>query len=205
MKIFSHRAALFVIIALSCLSSPEATASSRERDFAGDFKKELYSHRDNTPRTNARFDAEAWFARREEMVRDSERLQEAYKDCLEKIKTPAEEVTIPVESYEDGSVKASVFAIRAEFFQEEGLVWAEDIVISYFSETGEEIARLDAKSCLVDKNTRSIWAEGFTRVVHGGTTISGDGIYFSLAEEYIIISSNSEISSTDLKLGGIRL
>lgn len=151
------------------------------------------------------FSADVWFARRDNASAEAARLRHEYTKCLEAVNAPAENVTVPVESYPDGSVKASIFAEKAQFFIENGKVWGEGVVIRQFSRDGQVEAEVKARNCVVDRMTRNGWAEGRCSVTHGGTMVEGDGIYFSLADEYLMISENTRIITTDLKLGGLKL
>lgn len=152
-----------------------------------------------------RFSAESWFVRRQERMAEAGRLRVIYNKCVEALRTPAENVTVPVENFEDGSVKTSIFAEKAQFFVDDALVWGEGVVVTHFSEDGEEVVRLTAQNCVVDRKSKCGWAEGHARLTHGGTTVEGDGVYFSIEEEYVIIAENSKIATTDLKLGGLKL
>ena len=153
----------------------------------------------------AGFDSEGWLGKRALLDREVERLRAAYTNCTASLQRPAEDLTVPIETYPDGSVKASITASRAQIVLEKGLVWGEGVVVRQFSEGGEVLVRAEAGHCVVDRKTKSGWAEGHAKVVYGGTTVEGDGIYFSFPEEFVKILSNVVISSSDLKLGGLKL
>lgn len=160
----------------------------------------------NHPRKSMeRFSAQQWFERRQERMDEAKRLRVIYGKCVAALRTPAEDVTVPVENYEDGSVKTSVYAKKAQFFVDDALIWCEGVVVSHFSEEGDEIIRLTAQNCVVDRKSKCGWAEGRAKLTYGGTTVEGDGVYFSIEEEYVIIAENSTIATTDLKLGGLKL
>ena len=148
------------------------------------------------------FDSAEWHGKRELLLREAERLQAAYSNCLASVMEPAEDVKVPVETFPDGSVKTVVTARRARFFLETGLIWAKGVTIQQFTQDGSEDLRIDAESCVVDRNTKSGWAEGPTRVRHGKTTFGGKGVYFSSAESYVRVFRDSEIVLTDVSLGG---
>lgn len=169
------------------------------------FDAKEWASRKKPRESMVRFSVEKWFERRRECMDEAQRLRGIYAKCVESLRTPAEDVTVPVENYEDGSVKTSVYAEKAQFFVEDALVWGEGVVVSHFSETGEEVIRLTAQNCVVDRKSKCGWAEGHAKLTYGGTTVEGDGIYFSIEEEYVIIAENSAIATTDLKLGGLKL
>ncbi|MBR2838832.1 MAG: hypothetical protein IKE55_08620 [Kiritimatiellae bacterium] len=149
------------------------------------------------------FDSAEWHGKRELLLREAERLQAAYSNCVANVREPAEDITVPVETFDDGLVKTVVEARRARFFLHEGLIWAEGVVIRKFAPDGSEESRIDAESCVVDRATKSGWAEGPAKVRHGKTTFSGRGVYFSSPESYVRVFSGSVIDTTDLSFGGI--
>ena len=151
------------------------------------------------------FDSADWLGKRELLEREAERLRVEYAKCLSSLKSPAENIIVPLENYPDGSVKSSVAAVKAQFFVETGFVWGEGVKVCLYDESGVETASIAARNCVVDRKTRSGWAEGPAKVVYGGTVVEGDGVYFSFAEEYVKITSNTSITSKELKFGGFKL
>ncbi len=152
------------------------------------------------------FDSGAWLTKRAMFDREAERLQAAYTNCVANLRTPAENVTVPIEHYPDGAVKASVTARKAQFFLDEGLVWCEGVCVRECGPDGRtERGRVEAESCVIDRETRSGWADGRARATYGRTTVEGRGIYFSFEEEFVKITSEVEITSRDLKFEGVKL
>ena len=145
------------------------------------------------------FDSAEWHGKREVLLREAERLQAAYSNCLASAQEPAEDIKVPVETFADGSVKTVVAAKRARFFMHTGLIWAEGVVIRKFAPDGSEESRIDAESCVVDRTTKSGYVAGHAKAVYGGTTVEGDGIYFSFAEEFVTIYANTRIRAKDQK------
>ena len=121
------------------------------------------------------------------------RLRAAYADCVKKLESPAENVSIPIESFPDGTVKSRITAARAHMFPDTGLVWGEKIRVEQYKEGGALYASLDAENCVVDRKTKSGWVEGSAVMVYGDASVKGRGIYFSLTNEFIKIFSQSEI------------
>lgn len=150
------------------------------------------------------FDSAEWLEKRELLTQEAERLRAAYKDCEKKATEPAEDVTIPVDTFPDGSVKLTIHAEKAQYFHSKGLVWAENLKVLKFDRDGEEDSRVEAKHCLFDKETKSGWAEGPTKFTHGKTTFRGNGVYFSSPEGYVMVLEDADIESKDLKFGGAR-
>ncbi len=151
------------------------------------------------------FDSSAWLGKREMLTREAERLREAYTNCLVQVSQSAEGMVVPIETYPNGAIKFSIAAKRAQFFLKEGFIWAEGVVITEFDISGKELSRIEADNCVVDRDTKSGWVEGRAKVVRDKTEFTGEGVYFSSPENYIISFDSSRIESKDLKSGGIPL
>ena len=147
------------------------------------------------------FDSAEWLGKRQLLLREAERLRAAYSNCLARVQSPAEDVIVPVETFADGSVKTVVVAKKAHFFVHEGLVWAEGVVIRKLRADGTQEARVEADSCVVDRATKSGWAEGRAMVMHGGTMFRGEDVYFSSPESFVHIGRNMEMESDDFASG----
>lgn len=149
------------------------------------------------------FNSADWLEKREMLTREAERLRAAYSNCVAQVQTPAEDIVIPVETFPDGSVKTVVQAKKAQFFAKEGLVWAANVVIRKYDGEGGVSAQIDATNCVIDRYTKSGWANGAARVRHGKTEFCGEGVYFSSPEAYVMVLRRSDIVSKDLKFGGV--
>lgn len=156
------------------------------------------------PLSSFAFNSEEWLGKRELLAREAERLRAAYSNCVARLETPAENVTVPVETFDDGSVKVVIFAEKAQYFLDSGLVWAAGVTVKKFKKDGTLDGRIDASNCVVDRFSKSGWAEGPATVVHGKTTFKGRGVYFSSPESYVKVVEEAEIDSKDLKFGGLR-
>lgn len=145
------------------------------------------------------FDSAEWLAHKEVLMREAERLQGAYTSFSKEVKNPAEDVLVPVETYPNGSVKTLVTAARAQFFAKEGIVWAKDVLAKDFNEKGINKSSLFAENCVVDRSTKSGWVEGRAKACHGATEVSGSKVYVSFAENFVMIFSDAELFSRDVK------
>jgi len=141
---------------------------------------------------SAAFKSEQWLARRDDDA-DVLRLRKAYASCVSKLENPAENVVLPLEQYEDGTVKSRLTAGRANIFEDSSFVWAKDLLIEQFDPKGERTASLEAEQCVVDRATKSGWVEGRAAMSYKDTTICGRGVYFSLPDEFFKVLSQSEI------------
>ena len=153
----------------------------------------------------AAFDSSAWFARRARMERAALELRAAYSNCVANLTAPAEDLTVPIEHFPDGAVKATISAKRAQFFLDTGYVWGEGVIVKEFDRAGEVVSSIFAESCVVDRGKKCGWAEGAAKATHGKTSVEGVGIYFSFSEEYVKLFSNVVIRSEDMKLKGVKL
>lgn len=136
---------------------------------------------------------------------DEARLKVEYRKCVEKLDKPSEGIVVPVESHPDGSLKVDVYAGRAQFFDKDSVVWCGDVVVREYEPNGNVKVELNASACIVDRNTKSGWIEGFASGRYGKTKISGCGIYFSFPDEFVKISSKVAIESSDIKFEGVEL
>lgn len=150
------------------------------------------------------FDSGRWHQKRDAIMMEAERLRNAYRMCSENLETPAEDVVVPVETFPDGSVKLIVNARRAQYFLKEGLVWAEGVTVQKYKRDGGLDTVITARRCVVDRVSRSGWAEGRAQVRHDRTVLSGENVYFSSPEGYVKVFDKAKIDSSDLKLGGFR-
>ena len=153
---------------------------------------------------SAAFDSEEWLAKREMLSLEAERLRVAFTNCAAQVKDPAEDITVPLETFPDGSVKSSIHAKRAMLFLDTGLVWAEDVTVQKRDEAGRVVSQIDAKNCVVDRMTKSGWADGPAKITHGSTVFEGEGVYFSSPEAYVMVKRRSKIVSKDLTFGGVQ-
>ena len=151
------------------------------------------------------FDFSAWSVQRDLHVREAERLRAAYSNCLERLDHPAEDVILPVETHTNGAVRLVVQAKRAQFFIDTGLVWAENVVVRKLGPDGELETRIDARSCVVDRFTKSGWAEGAARVQHGKTALGGRNVYFSSPESYVRVFDGAILRSEGISSEGVKL
>lgn len=148
----------------------------------------------------ASFDYDGWLMKREVLAREAERLQAAYSNCLSRIELPSENVKIPIETFSDGSIKTFLTAEKVKLFLDSEFIWAGGVELSYQQERNSTVSHINATSCIVDRQTKSGWAEGAARLTHESLTCDGEGVYFSSPDGFVSISSNARIVAKDLKL-----
>ena len=142
------------------------------------------------------FDSAAWAVLRVEREAEAARLAKVYEECAGAKFAPAENIVVPVENFEDGSVKTSVAAEKARIFVKEGLIWGEGVKVRQMKEGGKIAAQIDAENCVVDRATRSGWAKGNAKAVYKDEVeLSGEGVYFSATNEVVMITKNVKLKS----------
>jgi len=151
------------------------------------------------------FDEAVPAARRDAWARDEARLRAAYTNCVARLESPAEGIVVPVETYPDGTAKISATAGKAQFFEDEGIVWCGGVKVREYAPDGSVKMECEAAGAIVDRNTRTGWLEGRAKARYGATTLSGCGIYFSFSEEFAKICSCVEIVSSEIKFEGVKL
>lgn len=152
----------------------------------------------------AAFDSTAWLEKREILSREAERLMAAYTNISAKVTEPAENVTVPVESFPDGAIKTVVQARKAQYFLQEGFIWAENVVVKRFRSPGKLEFRIDARNCIIDRSTKSGWANGKAIIRHDGTVFYGDGIYFSSPEGFVTSWRDTRVEIRGIKTGSLK-
>lgn len=150
------------------------------------------------------FDSAAWKEKRSLHLFEAERLRTAYTNCLAHCDQPAEDLTLPIESFDDGSVKLVVVAKKAQYFLKSGFILAHGVVVRKFRSDGSEDAYIEAESCVVDRYTKSGWAHGKTVVKHGKSVFKGSDVYFSSSDSYLRVFRDADIFSEDLQFGGVK-
>ena len=142
------------------------------------------------------FDSAAWAALRVEREAEAARLAKVYEECAGAKFAPAENIVVPVENFEDGSVKTSVAAEKARIFVKEGLIWGEGVKVRQMKEDGKTAAQIDAENCVVDRETRSGWAKGGAKAAYRDEVeLSGEGVYFSATNEVVMITKDVKLKS----------
>jgi len=137
---------------------------------------------------------------------DARRLAAAYIDCTSKVKTPAENVVFPLETWPDGLVKSRLRAQRAYLFVDTGFIWGQGVRVEQYKRDGKTPdGWLEAEACVVDRKTRTGWVNGRAHLNYGKCEVMGRGVYFSLEREYLRICAESEIHLKDVKLDTSKL
>lgn len=149
------------------------------------------------------FDSTSWLEKRQALRDEAIRLKAAFAACQAQANSPASDVVVPVETFEDGTVKTIVRARQAQYFHAKNLVWAKGVTVLKHAQDGTVKVRLEADACVIDRLSKSGWAEGKARLEYGETVFTGEGVYFSSPEGYVSVLSGADITSSDMKFGGV--
>ena len=152
--------------------------------------------------TAAAFDSDAWLFKRRQLTADAMKLKAHYEECAAKATEPAENVAVPIENHPNGSVKSSVFAKKAQFFLESGLVWGENVLVRELKDDGTVVAQISAENCVVDRNAKAGWAQGRVKALYDGTVLEGEGVYLNFKKEFVIITDKAKIVSKEFDVSG---
>ena len=108
------------------------------------------------------------------------------------MKTPVENLSLPLEYHPNGLVRARLFAKHSQIF-EDGMVFATGVRVKLYNEKGVVDGYLTAGDCIFDREASHGYCKGRVEVKYGSDVIRGVGMYFSISGEYIKILSNCEI------------
>ena len=141
-----------------------------------------------------------WFDRHAEAVWRP--LAEKWGSVKAAMTSPVENLTLPLDYYDNGRIKAVLHARKAQMF-ENSLIFAEDVTVDMLTVDGKPDGHLTAEGCLFDRQAKRGYCEGAVSVVKGSDRLKGRGMYFSIEEQFIKILSECEIRTTriPLKLG----
>ena len=115
---------------------------------------------------------------------------------------PVENLTLPLDYYDSGRMKAVLRARKAQMFPD-NLIFAEGVTVDMLTEDGKPDGRLTADGCLFDRDSKRGYCEGAVGLVKGTDRLKGRGMYFSIEDQFIKILSECEIRTyrIPLKLG----
>ena len=115
-----------------------------------------------------------------------------WEEMKAKMSTPVENLSIPLDYHVNGRMRARLFAVRAQIF-EDGTVFASGVKVNLFDDTGKPVGYLKASDCIFERKSSQGYCKGRVEVKYGSDMLSGKGMYFSISGEYIKILSDCEI------------
>lgn len=125
-------------------------------------------------------------------------LVEKWEPVKAAMKSPVENLMLPIDHFPNGRIKALLRAKRAQLFLD-GMIFAEDVTVDLLTEEGELDGRLTAEGCIFDRNVRHGYCEGPVTMVKGADRLKGRGMYFSFEGQFIKILAECEIRTHRVK------
>jgi len=135
-------------------------------------------------------DVAHWFNRHDDAAWRP--LAERWSTAKAAMTTPVENLALPLDYHADGRIRARLRAKKAQIF-EDGMIFAEDVMVELFTAEGKPDGVLTAEGCLFDREARHGYCDGRVTVEKDGDRLKGRGMYFSMAGEYIKILAECEI------------
>ena len=83
--------------------------------------------------------------------------------------------------------------------------WDRCLMAAFWDAFVSAATRIDARSCVVDRFTKSGWAEGAARVQQGKTALGGRNVYFTSPESYVRVFNGAILRSEGLRAKGVKL
>lgn len=136
-------------------------------------------------------EVDAWFARHTE--KDWEPTVKLWEAKRAEMTTPVEKLILPLEYWPSGSIKARLFAERAQILDLGSFVFAEGVRVELLAEDGTSDGLLNASDCVFDRKAKKGFCKGEVSVIKGGDRIKGRGMFFSIDDRFIKILSQCEI------------
>jgi len=119
-------------------------------------------------------------------------LAERWEDVSAKMTAPVENLSLPLEYHPNGRIRARLFAVKSQIFEDE-TVFASGVKVILYDENGEIDGHLTAGDCIFDRKSSHGYCKGRVEVKYGSDVLKGVGMYFSMSGEYIKILSDCEI------------
>jgi hypothetical protein len=103
--------------------------------------------------------------------------------------SPVENLTLPIEHYDNGRVRAVLYASKAAVGKG-GVIWAWKVVVEMLDLGGTPDGRIEADSCLYDRTARRGYCPDSVSLIRTNVTASGNGMYWTMAPQRMQILSN---------------
>jgi hypothetical protein len=112
---------------------------------------------------------------------------------------PIRNLRLPLEHYEDGTVKTQLRAGVA-LVPPQGIVTASNVVVELFLPDGSVDVRLDAEDCRFDREQGRVDSENRVKVTRAGVELSGKGFIWQREKQRVKILSRARVAfQRDLK------
>jgi len=106
---------------------------------------------------------------------------------------PIENLRLPLERYEDGTLKTQVRA-GAALVPPEGLIVASNVVVEMFAPDGTLDLRMEAEDCRLDRERGAADSSSAVRVQRGDVKLSGKGFVWSGEKKRVRIKAEARVA-----------
>lgn len=113
---------------------------------------------------------------------------------------PIENLTLPIEHYDSGRVRAVLRAARATVAADD-FVRAEEVRIDLYNETGGRDGQLTATRCLFNRAEKRGYCRGEVTLVRQEVELNGRDLYWSVPQQRIVILSQARVVVKQWKWG----
>ena len=103
--------------------------------------------------------------------------------------SPVENLTLPIEHYDNGRIRAILHAGKAAVGNA-GLIWSWQVAVDMFDPAGAPDGRIEAESCLYDRNARRGYCPTAVVLSRTNVVITGTGMYWIMSTQRMQILSN---------------
>lgn len=108
--------------------------------------------------------------------------------------SPVEDLTLPIEFYTNGQMRAVLHAGKAAVGSKNNLIWAWKVNVDMFDPNGKADGNVKADACLYDRNTKRGYCPAAVKLVKTNATISGTGMYWTMSDDRMRIFSNAVVT-----------
>ena len=116
--------------------------------------------------------------------------------------SPVENLTLPIEHYDNGRIRAILHASKAAVGNA-GLIWSWQVAVDLFDPAGAPDGRVEAESCLYDRTARRGYCPTAVTLIRTNATVNGTGMYWTLSPQRMRILSNAVVRlQQGLKISG---
>ena len=132
-------------------------------------------------------------------------LMDKWEASKAEMKSPIENLSLPVDHYPDGRKRIVLQARRSQILTK-SLIFAEGVRLEMLSPEGKSEGLVLADDCLLDQATKFGYCRGKVDVSRGTDQIKGHGMVFSADDKFIKILAGCEIRTYRVlsRVGGLK-
>ena len=106
--------------------------------------------------------------------------------------SPVENLTLPIEHFDSGRVRAVLHAQQATIADED-YVRAGQVRITLFNEFGKQEGWVTAEHCLFNRNEKRGYCRGKVTLELQEVVVSGKDLYWSLVQQRVVVISDARV------------